>query len=1002
MISRVLSPLFNPKWKHPKVAVRRTALAALDDTEQAVFLQMAQADADPGIRRQALHRLRDLEAVAELLATAGDERAVVERHLAALLAGGLPGAASVAQRWAFVEALDEARWFEHLLREAVEPELRHQALARVQRQGLLGDVALSDADAALRLAAAERIEQPSTLQRVARESRRRDRQVHKRVQARLDALAAAEQLPAARRDEARRLLARQRGLHQAAERDAAWGRVAETVDGLRTAWSALDLTPLGDEGGPLQAQWTALQEAFERAHADWQEAERARQAAAQEHRARQAQASALCDELEALRERVRDTGRLDEPATVAQVLALCAQSWAELAPLDEPALVQRYDAARSALQRALKEQPHLAEAGAALSALATAVSAQLATEGVDDTALADLEARWQALPALQELSLDAVQRQTVAQGLATLRARAEDAAQRAEQAVARLQALVETLEAHLREETYTPAFALAEEARRLLDGLDARQRRPLHQGGVLKRLQRAQARLREMGDWQRFASAPLLERLCTSMETLAEAAEQAGSDFDVPACAARVREARREWKQITHGQRGVPRGLWQRFDRACGRAYAPCEAHFAEENRQREAHLAAKEAVCGELEAYAEKVTAEPAEARDWPALERIIKAADAEWRRLGQVPRAKQKAIGRRFHRVMDRLRGLAQAHHAENHAAKAALVAQAEGLLTRLEAGTLDLPAALERTKALQAQWKQVGHASHEGQLWRAFHTACDAVFARRQAERSAHAQAVQAAVDEHEALCVVIEEAAAVDEADFAPARQAAEEAMAAWQGLASLPRREMGRVEARFRRACEAFEGRLQAAREARREAARAALYERAALCESLERLADEVAAGRLSATDATARRAALQTELASLATAHGAPAKALASRWAQAEEWLDRLLAAPSPASLADELAAQRDEALARRRTLCLALEVAAGVASPAEYREDRLAYQVAHLAEQMKQGQALPLAARLDDLERAWWGLPAAPLPEAVALAERFATVLRAARVLPE
>lgn len=1003
MISRVLSPFFSPKWRHPKAAVRREALAGLSDDEQAIFLQVTQTDADADIRRQALQRLRGLAAVAGLLSTArGEERGTVERHLGNLLAGGLPGAAGEDERWAFVEGLGEARWFEHLLREAAEPSLRRRALERVERQALLGDVALTDTDPALRLAAAERIEQPSTLQRVARESRRHDRQVHRQVQSRLDALAAAERLPAARRGEAQRLLARQRGLHKAATRDGDWGRVADAVAALRGEWSALDLSPLGDEASALRAEWDALQADCDAALGDWRTAEAARQAANAERRARQQQAAALCTELETLRDSVRAASRVDEPATVGQVLALCTQSWAELAPVEDADLVHRYTAACAALQQALDEQPLLETANSALATLAEAVTAGLAAEGVDGAALADLEARWQALPRLQELALDAAPRQAVSDGLAQLRARVEHEQRRAADAVAQLQTLVARIEQHLREQTYTPAFALANEARQLLDGLDETQRRPLARGGVLKRLQRAQARLHEMADWQRFASAPLLERLCDSMQTLADAAEQAGSDFDIDACAARVRQARREWKQITHGQRGVPRSLWQRFDRACSRAYAPCEAHFAEENRQREAHLAAKERVCADLEAYAAKVEAEAAEARDWPALERIIKAADAAWRDIGQVPRARAKGIGRRFHRVMDRLRGLAHAYHAQNREAKAELVRQAEGLLTRLDDAGLTLPTALERCKALQAQWKAIGHAGREGELWQAFHAACDAVFARRKAERAAHDQAVQADLTQREALCAVIEAAAMASDEAFGPARQAAEEAMTAWEGKPPLPRREMARVESRFRRACEAFEGRLQSARLARREVAHQALYRRAAACEALERLADELAAGQLSAAEAAARGTDLRAALAAEAEVHGALAKSLAGRLARAEGWLQRLSADEPPhQALAGELAAERSDALARRRELCLALEIAAGVASPAEYREARMAYQVAHLAEQMKQDRQVPLAARLDALEAEWLGLPAAPVEQAAGLTARFETVLRAARALP-
>jgi hypothetical protein len=48
-----------------------------------------------------------------------------------------------------------------------------------------------------------------------------------------------------------------------------------------------------------------------------------------------------------------------------------------------------------------------------------------------------------------------------------------------------------------------------------------------------------------------------------------------------------VQKLRNEWKALDAQHSGVPKALWDRFDRACERGYAPAARHFAELAAQR-------------------------------------------------------------------------------------------------------------------------------------------------------------------------------------------------------------------------------------------------------------------------------------------------------------------------------------------------------------------------------------------------------------------------------
>ncbi|HEX22433.1 MAG TPA: hypothetical protein ENH21_03280, partial [Chromatiales bacterium] len=358
----MLSRLFAPKWKHPKPAVRQEAINGLPDDAQAVFRQVAEEDTDAVIRRLALRRLCDLQRVQTLCAKAGSaaDRHTAEQHLAHLLAGKLAHGPSLAERWQFLEGLSDAHWFERMLKEGQESELRRQALQRVSRQSLLGDVALTDDDASVRHGAALKLVQRSTLERVAKGARRHDKRVYQCVRDALAVLDAADSRPREMRAQAGKLNVQLQALLKAAQGSDDWGRIESSMRGLQRQWTELDLSLL------LQAEVEAFQQGidrFEFALQDWRERE---QQQAREHALRQAklaQAETICAQLASLLEALCSEGRVRDVVTVNQVSDVCAHSWRELDLPDDrdgQALASRYDTLQAALAQVLDDETLLA------------------------------------------------------------------------------------------------------------------------------------------------------------------------------------------------------------------------------------------------------------------------------------------------------------------------------------------------------------------------------------------------------------------------------------------------------------------------------------------------------------------------------------------------------------------------------------------------------------------------------------------------------------------
>ncbi len=185
---RLAKLLFKPKWQDKDAAVRRTAVATGNDADLIQALpSLVREDADAGVRLAALKRLNDYEHWRER--STGDVDGTVRSsarsmYLSLLCAGA--SAPSMTRRIAELDTLAAAE-LEKVAGTAAQRELRAAALERVTRPGLLVERAIADPDAQLRLVALERISNPGLLERVAERTRKTDKIVSRRARELLEA-----------------------------------------------------------------------------------------------------------------------------------------------------------------------------------------------------------------------------------------------------------------------------------------------------------------------------------------------------------------------------------------------------------------------------------------------------------------------------------------------------------------------------------------------------------------------------------------------------------------------------------------------------------------------------------------------------------------------------------------------------------------------------------------------------------------------------------------------
>jgi hypothetical protein len=454
---------------------------------------------------------------------------------------------------------------------------------------------------------------------------------------------------------------------------------------------------------------------------------------------------------------------------------------------------------------------------------------------------------------------------------------------------------------------------------------------------TVQRLSRVVQQLVELERWQQFGQHTARVQLCERAEALSQAMP--------PATLAReVQALRAEWKrldeQMEDKRAGVPKPLWERFDAACERAYAPAVRHFAEQAALHKQTRKRREEFIEHAAAHAPTLLSEP---RDWRAIERWLRETETAWRdkALGSVEPAAWKKLDARLKDALAPAREALHGARTQARHEREALIAEAQALADK--AGERDTPS---KVKELQARWQANAKSvvlpqRDERALWEKFRAACNAVFEARTGSRKEEDERRHTQRRIFETLAGRLEALAHSTETDEAQLRSARHEVQEQWKQAITEHGPAPAALEARFR----AARTQVEQARKGQGRAAEAAALQTLLAKERLCEEADTLAAAE-SAPDA-------------------AVVESLRERWAALPalpaEW-EQKLAARRDAALAahddedafyDQADRVRDAAAVRRDAL-LELELTLGLESPRDLQPQRLAVQVKILRDRFK------------------------------------------------
>ncbi|MDB5811385.1 MAG: hypothetical protein JWN94_3507 [Betaproteobacteria bacterium] len=452
-----------------------------------------------------------------------------------------------------------------------------------------------------------------------------------------------------------------------------------------------------------------------------------------------------------------------------------------------------------------------------------------------------------------------------------------------------------------------------------------------------QRLGRLMQQLVELERWESFGQQNARVQLCERAEALT------AQTMDPPQVAVEVQKLRNEWKALDQQHSGVPKALWDRFNNACEKAYAPAARFFSEQAAQRKQGRKQREEFIAAAGAHAPTLLTEP---RDWRAIERWLRETETKWREgnLGSVEPRAWKKLDTELKAALAPLRDALGAARDEAKAARIAMIDEAKSLADKaMERDTLN------QVKALQARWQE--HAKQlsllqrdERTLWDQFRAACDAIFKARDAKRKEQGDAKHQGRRALEEIGAQLEALAAATDKSDQEIRKAARDLGDQWRKLRGGPDPALRGVEVRFKKAQTAVDAMLAERARAQKAAVWTTLASKEQLCEELDGL---VRAGN-AAADA--------------ATAPSEKWNALPELPADWEKKLrtrrDAAVGALAETAVADTYRQRIEAGSEVRRERLLELEIALSLDSPPEFQQQRLALQVKQLRDRFKNAAA--------------------------------------------
>ncbi|HEX7027939.1 MAG TPA: DUF349 domain-containing protein, partial [Gammaproteobacteria bacterium] len=725
----MFAKLLKSNPEHPKAEIRLAAVEQLEsaDPEQhQVLINLARHDPDLEVRLAAAEKVVDIPILSAL---ASDENPrlnqAAKARLSRLLAGDTESPLSEEQRLTALAGIEDLSLLIHLA-DSTEGTLQQTVIARFVSEEDLEHLVMTSTVAKIRLEAAEKIQTPERLQRIARFGKQKDNGLYQSTQQRLAKIREAEE---SRVQQLARTETLCRELETLTDVKFIPTNYASKIKNIITEWGKLEIKPSPDIQNRFDAASTRCREKLEVHEAT---------------RKKQLCCEALESQLDALR--TLSVPDRDLQTKLDVLLDKQAEEWQTLVTAS-PATKeeqQRYTLARQkitnyreALQRLIDHQDALQEL--------VVETTNLKAAGIDPASIKTRKRQLQNR--INDIKWPPIfNRPAVLADTDIAFSRLEEIqatlGERQNQQRQQLQELIGQLSLAVDKGVAQEAKTLLETCQSIFDSLS-----PAESRRFKARLTKLRALTQELTGWRKFAENQQRASLCERMEELARKPVDPQNKVNA------IKQLQSEWKALDKFE-AAPPGLWRRFQKAGEAAYAPCKQHFEQQTKQREANLAERTRICRELKEFIEQTNWRDMDIR---ALDKKLRNTLDDWRRRSPVDRKPGKALQAELDGYISQLKAHLKDAYQSNLEIKRALIKRAEA-----QAEQTDVEEAMRQIKELQNSWRQAGPTSQrqEQTAWKQFRAACDVVYNRLQERRNTETEALQQNKQQAETVCEQIE--------------------------------------------------------------------------------------------------------------------------------------------------------------------------------------------------------------------------------------------------
>lgn len=1007
----ILSKFIKPKWQHRNPEVRKLALESVDDL--VVLSEIAQNDEDATVRRVAVRRIEDMNLLYQIIQKDQDSgvREIAAQNFKQLLCGQKEGKnLDITLRLEWLNKMTDLEILEAVALHGQEVELRLAATKKIDREGLLGDISINDLSSEVRLTAVEKLTQKSTLERVFKATRNRDKRVSRIARDKLDILIEQQERPKLIRHECETICSRLESLG----RNQLWEQEYAEFNRLQERWQ----TVVSEADSEFLLRFTKARQDFVATFERYQQTREA--VRLREQMLRDAKEK-LCLQINDLLSELHPLERIigEQDKLVQQRLDTLQREWKNTPILEKTSEEQQWQIRFEELYKTTQEryknlQTHH-EVIHQLEEFCLQVEELLSrTQILTAEQLKDISTRWEAVPrpSYSVASIDHL----VSRFNSTfmhLQNRLQEQKDQREQVAQRLKQLLIELESTLEHGELKKAIPLEQQIRELFK--DASVLNNSRYKKFENRFQKCSSQISELRGWQQWGNQVEREKLCGQIENLVHQESEVSSETivtvqelqeawhklgtgasshqefrerfnkscntlyqryreylcrqmenlknhqndDLEERARVIQKAQSTWKSLAHY--GHTQELWEYFNKECNDAYEACRAYFTRQAQERTENLKKKEEICMRLEDFQIDF-----ERPNWKEIYHFFREQEKEWRNVGTIERKSKKIIQKRYHKALHSIQVHLEEEQQHNVQARQQLIEKVKEVIQQLDQDN-DIDGAITQVKHLQSQWQVTvpGTRKEERELWREFRRVCDMVFDRRKHQQEILKKELDAHLEKKLALCEQLEALAKLESEEIKHSLSQVKKLREEWEQIGTVPKKNGDAIERRFETACRQVEIQRQAFLAARQRRQQELLKDKASLCLKIERdYPHEIKETQIT-WEALPKLENAEWEMI------------LAQRFERA----------------CNNVKTGQAETLKTRKTLCIRMEILAGINSPPEEVEARMAYQVTRLTEAMTGGEKPSFkdkTTEAQEIELHWYLGASVASEEIEALEQRF------------